>query len=369
MPVSTQGPLIANAMSTAFQFKMSMWQMVGDKCVRPFRAKHSDWRELASIIQAIVETFPNNCTIMFPQALAPVVSFSAIFRPASSKEEDEDDNPFGPGMHRFYLGPPVPSGHGCGNSGCSPAFSSTPLPEGGCFMLATGQKEPPSSSLSAPPLDGEQPKMRPLDEDLDAGLEADNKGNREKDPHEGDDSIIDASELNILKGIVKLGTNDQVPIMLKSGEKQGSGHLNSSVCSDSSGEDLDTKDTRNKKKGLTPTKVASSNTGQWTEEDIHVVRQIRYKKDLDRFQTYRHTKIKPEELNTINTVDHSAYIAVALADISTVIKKSVSSVAAYWEVLWLRGGDTSKFDKEVGAKFKKSAKGSQVPDTEKVSID
>ena len=236
-------------------------------------------------------------------------------------------------------------------------------------MLATGQKEPPSSSLSAPPLDGEQPKMRPLDEDLDAGLEADNKGNREKDPHEGDDSIIDASELNILKGIVKLGTNDQVPIMLKSGEKQGSGHLNSSVCSDSSGEDLDTKDTRNKKKGLTPTKVASSNTGQWTEEDIHVVRQIRYKKDLDRFQTYRHTKIKPEELNTINTVDHSAYIAVALADISTVIKKSVSSVAAYWEVLWLRGGDTSKLDKEVGAKFKKSAKGSQVPDTEKVSID
>ena len=38
-------------------------------------------------------------------------------------------------------------------------------------------------------------------------------------------------------------------------------------------------------------------------------------------------------------------------------------------MLWLKGGDTSKFDKEVGATFKKSATGSQVPDTEKVAID
>ena len=35
VPVSAQGPLIANAMSTAFQFQMSVWQMVGDKCVHP----------------------------------------------------------------------------------------------------------------------------------------------------------------------------------------------------------------------------------------------------------------------------------------------------------------------------------------------
>ena len=35
MPVSAQGPLIANAMSTAFQFQMGMWQMVGDECVCP----------------------------------------------------------------------------------------------------------------------------------------------------------------------------------------------------------------------------------------------------------------------------------------------------------------------------------------------
>ena len=100
-----------------------------------------------------------------------------------------------------------------------------------------------------------------------------------------------------------------------------------------------------------------------------MVCQIRYKMDLDRFQTYRHNKIKPEELNTINMVDHSTYIVVAKADISTVIKKSVFSVPAYQEVLWLRGSDTSKFDKEVGAKFKKLAKGSRAPDTEKVSIN
>ena len=38
-------------------------------------------------------------------------------------------------------------------------------------------------------------------------------------------------------------------------------------------------------------------------------------------------------------------------------------------MLWLKGSDTSKFDREVGATFKKSAKGSQAPNTEKVAID
>ena len=35
VPVSAQGPLIANALNTTFQFQMSVWQMVGDKCVCP----------------------------------------------------------------------------------------------------------------------------------------------------------------------------------------------------------------------------------------------------------------------------------------------------------------------------------------------
>ena len=35
VPVAAQGPLIANALSTAFQFQMSVWWMVGDECIRP----------------------------------------------------------------------------------------------------------------------------------------------------------------------------------------------------------------------------------------------------------------------------------------------------------------------------------------------
>ena len=118
-----------------------------------------------------------------------------------------------------------------------------------------------------------------------------------------------------------------------------------------------------------PVKAASSNTGQWTDEDLNVVRQIHYKTDLDHFQTYRCNKIMPADLSTINTKDHSAYINIAKVHPSTVIKKSVFSVAAYRQVLQLKGGDTSKFDREMGAAFKKSAKGSRAPDTEKVAID
>ena len=90
VPVTAQGPLIANALSTAFQFQMSVWQMVSDECICPLQVKHSDWCGMAGVVQAIVETFPNNCTIMFPQAPAPTESFSATFRPVSSKEEDDD---------------------------------------------------------------------------------------------------------------------------------------------------------------------------------------------------------------------------------------------------------------------------------------
>ena len=66
VPVAAQGPLIANALSTAFQIQMSMWRMVGDECIRPLWVKHSDWCGMAGIVQAIVKTFPNNCAIMFP---------------------------------------------------------------------------------------------------------------------------------------------------------------------------------------------------------------------------------------------------------------------------------------------------------------
>ena len=146
------------------------------------------------------------------------------------------------------------------------------------------------------------------------------------------------------------------------------GHLDSLGLSDSSGEDMDAKGIRNKKKVSMPVKAASS-TEQWTEEDIDIVRQIRYKTDLERFQTYHRNKIELADLTTINTKDHSAYIEMARADPSTIIKKSMFSVAAHREVLRLKGGDTSKFDKGVCPKFKKSTKGSHTPDAEKVAID
>ena len=169
VPVAAQGPLIVNALSTAFQFQISMWQMVGDECIRPLWVKHSGWCGMAGVVQTIVETFPNNCAIMFPQALLSAESFSATFRPVSSEEED-DDEPINRGIHRFESSTPVPSGHGCGRSGRSPAFISTLLLHGGCFILSSDRKEAPSSSLGTPQLEGEDPGLRPLDKDLDAGL-------------------------------------------------------------------------------------------------------------------------------------------------------------------------------------------------------
>ena len=93
------------------------------------------------------------------------------------------------------------------------------------------------------------------------------------------------------------------------------------------------------------------------------------KTDVNRFQTYRSNYIDLGDLDTINIKDHSAYIDVAMASPGTVIEKSVFTVASYWEVLQLKGGDMVKFDKEINAKFKKSAKGSRAPDKEKVTID
>ena len=130
VPVSTKGPLIGNALSTAFQFQMSVLQMIGNECVCPLQAKHSDWCGLAGMIQAIVETFPKNCAIMLPPAPAPAALFSATFKPASSSEDDDDDS-FSPGLCRFDSGSPTPSGSGCSSFGCSPAFSPTPLLQGG----------------------------------------------------------------------------------------------------------------------------------------------------------------------------------------------------------------------------------------------
>ena len=53
----------------------------------------------------------------------------------------------------------------------------------------------------------------------------------------------------------------------------------------------------------------------------------------------------------------------------SVITKSVFSVATYRATLEQQGSDIAKFDREVGTNFKKGAKGSWAPNSEKVPID
>ena len=90
--------------------------------------------------------------------------------------------------------------------------------------------------------------------------------------------------------------------------------------------------------------------------------------DLQRFQTYHRNKIDPSNMASINTKDHSAYIEVAWADPGSLIRKSLFSVEAYCQVLNQKGGDISRFEKEVESMFKKGPRGSQAPDTTKVPI-
>ena len=124
---------MVNALSTAFQFQMSVWHMIGEECVHPMRARHSDWCGLAGIIQAIVETFPKNCALMFPPPPVPMPpkSFSSTFRPALSDEDDNDDDDTlgAKSFCRFDTSSPVPSvsGHGSASSfSHTPSFASTP---------------------------------------------------------------------------------------------------------------------------------------------------------------------------------------------------------------------------------------------------
>ena len=229
---------------------------------------------------------------------------------------------------------------------------STPLLHGGAFHLSTDPKEPPSSSLGTAPDEDEERGLLLGDDNLDMGQEADDEEDGKKDPT-GDEILPNPSELKLLQGIINPAAHNQLPPAPKSGDKRGPSHLDSgSASSDSSVEDLDAKGARPKKKGSTPTKVPISHPSQWAEEDIDVVRQTRYKMDLQHFQTYRRNKIDPGDMASINTKDHSTYIEVAWADPGSVIRKSVFSVAAYREVLKQKGGDVSWFDKEVESMFK-----------------
>ena len=370
VPVHTQGPLISNALSTAFQFQMSVWHMIGEECIRPVRAKHSDWCGLAGIIQAIVEMFPKNCALMFPLPPPPLVAlFATTFRLQSSDDNDDDDaDNYGTGSSfRRFDSSLLTSTHGDLSRTGHP-YTSTPLLHGGAFRLSTDPQEPPSSSLGVAPDDDEEHGSQLGDDNLDMGQEADDEGDGEKDLA-SDETLPDPSELELLREIIDPAAHNQPPSAPKSGDKRGPSHLDGgSASSDSSVEDLDAKGACPKKKGSTPTKALGSHPSQWTDEDIDVVCQTHYKTDLQHFQTYRLNKIDPGDMASINTKDHSAYIEVARADPGSVIRKSVFSIAAYREVLKRKGSDVSQFDKEVDTKFKKGPRGSQAPDTEKVAI-
>ena len=355
MPMHAQGPLISNALSTAFQFQMSVWHMIGKECICPMRANHSDWCGMVGIVQAIVETFPKNCALMFPLLPLPsVASFSTTFRPQSSDNEDNEDNNYGAGSSfcRFNSSQSAPA---CGDlSRTGRPYTSTPLLHRGAFHLSTNPKEPPSSALSAAPDNDEEHGSQLGDDNLDLGQEADDEGDGEKDLA-GDETLPDPSKLELLQEIIDPAAHNWPPPVPKSGDKRGPSHLDGgSALSDSSVEDLDAKGARPKKKGLMPTKASAiSHPSQWVEEDIDVVRQTCYKTDLQRFQTYRQNKIDPGDMASTNTKDHSTYFEVVWADPGSVICKSVFSFAAYHEVLDRKGGDVSWFDKEVGTMFKK----------------
>ena len=223
----------------------------------------------------------------------------------------------------------------------------------------------PSSAAGMPPGNEGAGCLGLFDEGLDMVLKSDDEANVDKEPT-GDELDIDPEEVQMLKQIIKPTSGSEPSTAPKSGDKWGSTHLDGS--SGLSSEDLDaSRGAWAKKKTSTPTKVSHPN--QWSEDDIDIMHQIHYKMDLQRFQTYRTNKIDPTDLASINTKDHSTYLEVAQADPSSVIKKSIFSMAAYHATLKQQGGDTSKFNKEVGTNFKKGAKGSWAPDSEKVPID
>ena len=230
VPPHAQGPLISNTLSTTFQFQMSVWRMIGEECIRPVRAKHSDWCGLAGIVQAIVETFPKNCALMFPLPPPPplVTSFSSTFRPQSSDNDDDNDDSnydAGSSFHRFDSSLSM-STHGdpSGTGQTGRPYTSTPLPHGDAFHLSTDPKEPPSSSFGTAPDEDKERGLLLGDDNLDMGQEADDEGDGEKDPT-GDETLPDPSELELLQGIINPAAHNQLPPVPKSGDKRGPSHL------------------------------------------------------------------------------------------------------------------------------------------------
>ena len=231
VPPHAQGRLISNALSTAFQFQMSVWRMIGEECVCPVRAKHSDWCGLAGIVQAIVETFPKNCALMFPLAPLPpsVASFSNTFRLQSSDDDDDDDDDgnydASSSFRRFDSSLSMSTHRDPSRTGqTGRPYMSTPLLHGGAFCLSTDPKEPSSSSLGTAPDEDEEHGSLLGDDNLDMGQEANDEEDGEKDLT-GDEILPDPSELELLQGIIHPAAHNQPPPVPKSGNKRGPSHF------------------------------------------------------------------------------------------------------------------------------------------------
>ena len=379
--------------------------MVGKECVRPICTKHSDWCGLAGIVQAIVETFPKNCALMFPPAPMQPMSFLSSFKPVpSDADEDDDDDTLGTGgnLPKFSTSTPTHSGSrggsaglfgtgsqggsaglfGAGSEGWSaglfgtgsqggsaglfdeaPSFTSGALPHGGTFSLALDNVAVPGTSAHA---------RGSHAGDLDLGEEADDEGDPEKGTNKDGsvDPTLDADEMAILESIIlQAAPQSCPPVMPKSGDKWAATHFEGgSASSESSAEDHgDTRpSSHSSRKGGTPTKASSPD--QWSPADINTVWQLQYKADFQRFKVYHEKHISSNDKKTINTINHSAYLTEARNTPNTMIAQCVFSVATYQAVLQRPGGDVAKFDQEAKY-FKKGASGSRAPDAEKVPID
>ena len=191
--------------------------MIGEECIHPVRAKHSDWCGLAGIVQAIVETFPKNCALMFPLLPPPpsVASFSSTFRLQSSDDNDDDNNTgnysASSSFRRFDSSLSMPAHRDLSRTGKTGLpYTSTPLLHGGTFHLSTDPKEPPSSSLGTAPDEDKERGSLLGDDNLDMGQEADDEGEGKKDPT-GDETLPDPWELELLQGIINPAAQNQLP--------------------------------------------------------------------------------------------------------------------------------------------------------------
>ena len=98
----------------------------------------------------------------------------------------------------------------------------------------------------------------PCDDELELGMEADDKDDGPR-PEPDDNAVsADPKEIEILHGILPMGHSTKLPSMPKSGGKWGSSQLDASASSKSSGKDLDAKGMKSGKKGLMPTKAMLS---------------------------------------------------------------------------------------------------------------